>query len=86
MLTYEMQRRNRRLGYAIDSALSGVKLIIVSCDKEKNYWDTTEMPFVDTIKGEAENILLALMVLERKLDALAPIYERIVSGGVTQDE
>ncbi len=63
MLTYEMQRRNRRLGYAIDSALSGVKLIIVSCDKEKNYWDTTEMPFVDTIKGEAENILLALMVL-----------------------
>ena len=86
MFTYEIQRRNRRLGYAIDSALTGVKLLIVSCDKEKNFWDITEMPFVDMIKGEAENILLALMVIERKLDALAPIYEKIVPGGVTQDE
>jgi hypothetical protein len=73
---YELRRRSRLLGLAIDQSLRGVQNIITFSDPK--FWDNN-IEWA-SIKNKAEDILVDLMALERKLDAINPeIYSTLLS-------
>lgn len=78
---YELRRRARILGLAIDQCLTGMKNIIV----HSNYklWMIDDPGLVDAqkwmnIKDNAETLLMETMKLERKLASMADIYATLV--------
>lgn len=72
---YARKRRDRNLGLSIDQSLTGMKNIIAGCKPE--LWDRLgdDMALVREIRSKAEEILLALMLLERSMLALTDIYQ-----------
>jgi hypothetical protein len=74
---YELRRRSRLLGLAIDQSLRGVQNIVLFSDPK--FWDNN-LEWA-SIKDQAENILVTLMALERKLDTINPeIYSTLLSS------
>jgi hypothetical protein len=72
---YELRRRSRLLGLAIDQSLRGVQNIITFSDPK--FWDNNSE--WASIVSKAEDILVDLMALERKMDAINPeIYATLL--------
>lgn len=68
---YEIRRRARQLGLNIDQCLTGLKGIIVfSADK---FWPDDIEAFC-RIRNDAEDLLVEMMKLERRLSAVVMIY------------
>jgi hypothetical protein len=78
---YELRRRSRLLGLAIDQSIQGVKNIVVFT--EPKLWDCADPGLMDhqkwiAIRDHATDILMALTELERKLASMADIYAQMV--------
>lgn len=73
-LDYEIRRRSRLLGLSIDQVLTGVKNIIAHSHPQ--FWDGN-VNWI-TVKGEAEDLLVLAMSLERKMSSLADLYASMI--------
>jgi hypothetical protein len=80
---YEKRRRARILGLAIDQTLTGVKNIIVY--SSTTLWAENHPQWLN-IKDHAEDILVEMMKLERKLALMVDLYATMVPNNpeVTQ--
>lgn len=76
---YETRRRARMLGLSIDQTLTGIKNIIVYGDER--YWPNDKIKFA-VIRSQAEDLLVEVMKLERKLSGTISIYATFVPQNV----
>ena len=78
---YEIRRRSRLLGLSIDQTLTGIKNIITYSNHK--FWAVDDEGLMEVqqwkaIQDHAENILLELMKLERKLANMKDIYATFI--------
>jgi hypothetical protein len=69
---YEQQRHERLLGLAINTAINGAKSILIYGDP--GFWSEADRSKWETVKSDAESIVLQLMALEDKILTLANVY------------
>lgn len=80
---YEQRRRTRILGLAIDQVIQGFKNIIVYSDPK--FWSSEQHEGWFQVKALAENHFEDVLEIERRLKALADIYQSMIPANKELD-
>lgn len=73
---YELRRRNRRLGYAIDNILTGCKLLLAELNPDD--FLPEHRTYVDLAKERITTVYIDSQQAEKYLLSIGSIYETLI--------